>query len=238
MKKILIAIPTYNEFANINKLYRLIRKYNKHIKILFIDDNSNDGTIFQIRKIIQQDKKVTLIIRKKKMGIGSAHKYIFKRAFKDKIKYLITMDADLTHNPILINKMIYLVKYFHLVQTNRFLDKNSIKTWPIHRVILTKMRYFLLYFLLDIKHDSSGAYRCYNLERINQKTLLKSKNNSYSFFWESMHIFTKKKFKIKELSLIQNYRKEGNSKMTLSDWIFGLFYVFFIFFSSGKKKKF
>ena len=68
MNKILLAIPTYNEFANINKLYRLIRKYNKDIKILFIDDNSNDGTIFQIRKIIQQDKKVTLVVRKKKDG--------------------------------------------------------------------------------------------------------------------------------------------------------------------------
>ena len=66
MKKILLAIPTYNEFGNVNRIYRLVRKYNKKISIIFVDDNSIDGTINQLRKICQLDKNVSYLIRKKK----------------------------------------------------------------------------------------------------------------------------------------------------------------------------
>ena len=229
MKKVLLAIPTYNEFGNVNRIHRLIRKYNKKIKILFVDDNSSDGTINQLRKIHQFDRNVSFLIRKKKLGIGSAHKFIFKIAYKNKIDVLITMDSDLTHHPVLINKMLKLVRHYHLVQTNRFLNKKSLKNWPFYRVVLTTLRYYLLFFTLNIKNESSGAYRCYNLNKIKLSTLLEAKNNSYSFFWESMYFFTKKKFKVKELSSIQNYRTEGNSKITISDWLSGFTYLFYIY---------
>ena len=171
----------------------------------------------------------SFLIRKKKLGIGSAHKFIFKIAYKNKIDVLITMDSDLTHHPILINKMLKLVRHYHLVQTNRFLNKKSLKNWPFYRVVLTTLRYYLLFFTLNIKNESSGAYRCYNLNKIKLSTLLEAKNNSYSFFWESMYFFTKKKFKVKELSSIQNYRTEGNSKITISDWLSGFTYLFYIY---------
>jgi|TARA_B110000008_G_C16967000_1_gene562462 dolichol-phosphate mannosyltransferase len=230
LKKVLLAIPTYNEHGNVNRIYHLIRKYNKKIKILFVDDNSNDGTIFQLRELCRSDNKVSMMVRQKKLGIGSAHKFIFKIAYKMKINYLITMDADLSHNPNLINKMLKLIMYFDLVQTNRFLDKKSLNNWPFYRVLLTKLRYYLLYLMLNIKTDSSGAYRCYNLKNIKLSTLLKAKNNSYSFFWESTYIFTRNKFKIKELSMVQNFRTKGSSKLSISDWLFGLIYLFYIFF--------
>lgn len=229
MKKILLAIPTYNEFGNVNRIYRLVRKYNKKICIIFVDDNSIDGTINQLRKICQLDKNVSYLIRKKKLGIGSAHKTIFKKAYNNKISYLITMDSDLTHHPILINKMLKLIKHYHLVQTNRFKDKKSLKNWPFFRVVMTTLRHYLLLITLNIKNDSSGAYRCYNLEKVKLQTLLEAKNNSYSFFWESMYIFTKKNFKIKELTSIQNYRTEGNSKISIFDWISGIVYLFYIY---------
>ena len=75
------------------------------------------------------------------------------------------MDADLTHNPKYIPKMIKLSDQYDLVQTNRFLDKRSIETWPIYRRILTRSRFILLKFLLGINYDSSGAYRCYNFKK-------------------------------------------------------------------------
>ena len=85
--------------------------------------------------------------------------------------------------------------------------------------------------MLEITYDSSGAFRCYNLEKIKLSTLLEAKSNSYSFFWESMYIFCKKKYKIKELSMVQKYRVKGSSKLTIKEWINGLIYVFYIFFT-------
>ena len=231
MYKILLAIPTFNESENVISLHKVIRKYNKKINILFIDDNSNDGTINKIKKIINIDKKTFLVVREKKLGIGSAHKFAFKWAYKKRFKFLITMDADFSHDPKIINKMIKIKHKFHVVQTNRFLNKKSLSDWPAYRIVLTNLRYFVLCYLLEIKYDSSGAFRCYNLEKIKLSTLLEAKSNSYSFFWESMYIFCKKKYKIKELSMVQKYRVKGSSKLTIKEWINGLIYVFYIFFT-------
>ena len=86
-------------------------------------------------------------------------------------------------NPKIIPKMLEYSKNYDLVQTNRFLDKNSMKTWPFYRRVLTSIRYIVLYFLLGIKHESSGAFRCYNFKRMNPDLIFYAKNNSYSFFY-------------------------------------------------------
>ena len=228
LKKILI-IPTYNELRNVPIIYKKIRKYNGNLDILFIDDNSPDKTINEIKKIQKMDPKVKYILRKKKNGIGSAHKTGIKWVVKKNYKICITMDADLTHDPKFIPKMIELSKRYHLVQTNRFLDKKSLISWPLHRRILTKLRFILLYLLLGLKCDSSGAFRCYNFNKLNYKLLLFAKNNSYSFFWETIYILTKENCKIKEISIMQKYRSIGSSKLKMSDWFNGLFYLFKVF---------
>ena len=228
LKKILI-IPTYNELRNVPIIYKKIRKYNHNLDILFIDDNSPDKTIDEIKKIQKMDPKVKYILRKKKNGIGSAHKTGIKWVVKNNYKICITMDADLTHDPKFIPRMIKLSKRFHLVQTNRFLDKRSLISWPLYRRILTKLRFILLYLLLGLNCDSSGAFRCYNFNKLNYKLLLFAKNNSYSFFWETIYILTKENCKIKEISMMQKYRSIGSSKLKISDWFHGLYYLFEVF---------
>ncbi len=229
MTKILLAIPTLNEADNVKSLHKKIRQFNKKINILFVDDNSQDGTQKKIKDIIRRDKKTKLIIRKNAIGIGSAHKFCFRYAYKNKYDFLITMDADFSHNPRLINKMIKLKDKFHLIQTNRFKNKNSLNDWPIYRVILTNLRFFLLNLLLNIKYDSSGAFRCYNLNKIKLSLLVKANHNGYSFFWESMYYFCTNNFIIKELSGIQKYRKKGTSKLSVKEWVGGLIYLFYFY---------
>ena len=229
MAKILLAIPTLNEAENVKLLHKKIRQFNKKINILFVDDNSQDGTQKKIKDIIKRDKKTKLITRKNAIGIGSAHKFCFRYAYKNKYDFLITMDADFSHDPRLINKMIRLKDKFHLIQTNRFKNKNSLNDWPIYRIILTNLRFFLLNLLLNIKYDSSGAFRCYNLNKIKLSLLVKANHNGYSFFWESMYYFCKNNFIIKELSGIQKYRKKGTSKLSIKEWIGGLVYLLYFY---------
>ena len=83
--KVLLVIPTLNEFGNIQKIYKKIQSLNKKINILFIDDNSNDGSKEVIVNLKKQDKKVDYIFREKKLGIGSAHKVGIKLAKKKKL---------------------------------------------------------------------------------------------------------------------------------------------------------
>lgn len=226
----LLIIPTLNERKNILNLFNKLKKLRYKINILFVDDNSIDGTREEILKISKKHKNVSYIFRPKKMGIGSAHKVALKYAYKKKYNTILTMDADGTHDPKYIKYLLKFSQKFHLISTNRFINKNSLIEWPIQRRFLTKARYYLINILLDMSYDSSGAFRCYNAKKIKLKDILEAKNNGYSFFWESLYLLNKKKYTIKEIPIFLPYRKVGSSKMTFRDIFGSLLYLFKYFF--------
>ena len=135
------------------------------------------------------------------------------------------MDADGTHNPKYIKKLLFYSNKYDLVITNRFINKNSIKDWPFSRKLLTNIRFNLINFLLNFNFDSSGAYRCINTNKIKLKDILLAKDDSYSFFWESIYHLNKKNYTIKEIRVDLPYRKVGSSKMRLKDIISSIFYL-------------
>lgn len=222
----LLIIPTLNESKNITSLFEKIKKIDQKLNILFIDDNSTDGTREEILFLKKKNKSISYIFRPKKLGIGSAHKDGLKFAYKKKYKIILTMDADGTHNPKYIKNLLKYSSKYDLISTNRFKQKNSLIEWPIQRRFLTKVRYHLINILLNISYDSSGAYRCYNAKNIRLKDILNAKNNGYSFFWESLYLLNKKKYRIKEIPIYLPFRKVGNSKMTIRDIVGSLFYLF------------
>ena len=115
-RRILVIIPVLNEVKNINPIVKKLRKNNK-FDVLFIDDNSTDGTVQNILKEKKKYKRIFLIRRPKKLGIGSAHKDGLKWGYKKKYSIIITMDCDGTHNPIYINRMIKLLFSQKIAQT-------------------------------------------------------------------------------------------------------------------------
>ena len=142
--KILIAIPTYNEFGNIDPLLEAINKENLNTDILFIDDNSQDKTQDAIKKHQTNNFNIKLISRNKKIGVGDAHIKALEYAFKNNYNILVTMDADFTHNPKYIKNMISLTETVHLVVGSRHIKKNSIQTWPIARRFLTNFAFLIV----------------------------------------------------------------------------------------------
>tara|TARA_Y100001970_G_scaffold266811_1_gene355991 strand:- start:305 stop:1012 length:708 start_codon:yes stop_codon:yes gene_type:complete len=233
--KQLIIIPTYNEKTNISILLKkLIKLYKSKFEILIIDDNSPDGTAAEVLKFSKKYNFIKLKSRQKKMGIGSAHKYGVKYAFKNKFKILITMDSDGTHNPRYIKKFSNLIKKYDLITTTRFSNKKSLQNWPIFRILLTNLRHFIIKFFLGISVDASGAFRCYNLTKIRLKDILSAKDNGYSFFWESIFILFKKKYLIHEIPIELPYRSIGSSKMRIRDIINALIYIFIISINKSK----
>ena len=134
-----------------------------------------------------------MIKRDKKKGIGSAHKLGITWGYKKKYSIIVTLDCDGTHDPIHIKKMIKLIKNknYELISTNRFLKKNSLNDWSYWRIFLTTLRHFLIKNILNIKYDSSGAFRCYNIKKIKLKDILIAENNSYSFFGKAYFFYQK-----------------------------------------------
>ena len=231
MRNILVIVPTLNEKNNIIILLKKLKLTKILHDILFIDDNSKDGSQEVIKKIAKKNRNINYIFRPKKLGIGSAHKEGFVWSYKKKYKIIVTMDADGTHDPKYMKFMIQKLQRsnYDVVTTSRFLKKNSLKNWPLFRIILTTLRHIAISFLLFMPYDASGAFRCINCRKVKLKDLILTKQDSYSYFWESLFILYKKKYKISQIPIQLPYRKLGSSKMQIKDIIFSLYYLMIVF---------
>ena len=234
-KKFLIIIPVYNEKNNIKPIVeKIFKKFTKKLSILFIDDNSTDGTRQEIYNLKTKYKNIFLIKRGSKLGIGSAHKCGLRWGYKKKYFIIITMDCDGTHDPSYLNRLIKPINKCEIVTTNRFIKKNALKGWSVWRIFLTSLRHNLIKLLLGIQYDSSGAFRCYDTRKVKLKDILKAKDNGYSFFWESIFILHKKSYKISEIPINLPSRLTGNSKMRIKDIFHALLYLFYVSFKKIK----
>ena len=213
MKKI-ILIPVYNEKKNTAKLFLRIKKSFKS-DLLYINDNSTDGTTEVINKLVNKFKNVYHIKRSGKLGIGSAHREGLKWCYKNKYDIIITMDGDGTHHPKYLNKITNNLDKYYLIITNRFLNKNSLKTWPLIRIFITHLRHILLKTLLNLEYDASGAFRSFKTSKVKLQDLLLANEDDYSYFWKSIFYLKKKKYKIGEIAVTLPNRQTGDSKMTL-----------------------
>ena len=229
MKKIIIIVPTLNERGNIEILYEKLKKENINFDLLFVDDNSTDGSKETIKNLAEKNNNINYIFRAKKMGIGSAHKDGIIWAYKKNYETIVTMDADGTHDPRYIKLLIEKIDSFNIVTTSRFLEKDLLKGWPIFRIFLTTLRHFTISLLLSMPYDSSGAFRCINCKKVNMYDLILAKNDSYTYFWESIFILHKKKYKIGQIPVQLPYRKIGSSKMQSKDIFFAIYYLAIVF---------
>ncbi len=229
MNNVIIIIPTLNEKKNIKILFDKLATTNIGFDLLFVDDNSNDGSQEEIKDLAKNNQNINYIFRPKKMGVGSAHKDGFIWAYKKNYKTIITMDADGTHDPKYIKFLIEELENCDIVITNRFLKKNLLENWPLHRILLTRARHILISLLLSISYDASGAFRCINCEKVTLSDLISAKNNGYAYFWESIFILHKKKYHITEIPIHLIYRIVGSSKMTIKDVFISVSYLTIVF---------
>lgn len=228
--KNIVFIPTYNERKNISILIKKILNLELNFDILIIDDNSQDGTRGIIDKLKKNNKNIYTIYRNQKLGIGSAHKVALKWCYRKKYKIIISMDGDGTHDPKYVPNLLKKSKHYDIISTTRFKKERSLKDWPVWRIMLTKLRHIILVNLLSLEFDASGAFRLLNSTKVKLRHLLEAKNNSYSFFWESLFILKYNKYSIYEIPITLNARKSGSSKMRTMDILGALSYLVIFFF--------
>ncbi len=220
MKKILVLIPTFNEAGNIEKLIKGIFELNiPNLEVLVVDDNSTDGTIQRVEGLSRKYKKINILLREKKMGVGSAHLAGIKWAYEKKFDILVTMDADLTHLPSYIPKLIDCLysNNCHLVIASRHLRDSNMVGWSFLRKLLTSLNHFLVNFFFSIEFDTSNAFRAYNLQSFPKSIFDKISSSSYNFFFESLVYFKENNISICEIPIVMEERRVGRSKLSLGD---------------------
>ena len=226
MSSILVMIPTYNESENVRIIYGRVRAALPEAEILFVDDNSPDGTGKILDELASTDPTVQVLHREGKLGIGSAHLAGIEWAYQHGTSVLVTMDADCTHSPEEVSLFIDASEKAAVVVGSRFIGEGGINQWPLHRRMITKGGHFLTQLVLGMRYDATGAYRVYRLDKIPQGIFSLVRSRDYSFFYESLKVIDLAKLSIAQVPVVLAPRFEGNSKMRPSDMVRGFTYLF------------
>ncbi len=214
---VLLFVPTYNEAPNVRELARRVLALGLDLDLLFLDDNSPDGTGAILDEMSRENSRIHVLHRPAKLGIGSAHQAGIRCAYQQGYKLLITMDCDFTHQPEDIPRLIAAAGNADLVVASRHLAPESLHGWQPHRIFLTKLAYFLTRWWLRMPFDATGAFRLYRLDRIPQTLFDKVISRSYPFFLESLYILWASGVRVEQIPVCLNARAQGRSKMRVSD---------------------
>lgn len=222
--KISIVVPTYNEKDNIKilipKIFETFRKNKIDGSLIIVDDNSPDGTSKIVRKF-QKRYPIILIVRKKKMGLGSAYITGFKRALKENASIIFEMDADLSHPPEFIPRFINKIEEgYDVVIGARTIAGGKIIGWSIYRKIISKIGNLLGRFLASLAVDDlTSGYRAYRREVLKGINLDEIYSNGYAFQLEMLARCSRKGYKIATIPIKFFNRIYGKSKLSIRDII-------------------
>ena len=223
MPELLVFIPTYNERDNVvrtcNQLLALTQDRTLAFDILFVDDNSPDGTGTALDKLAAEHPNVRVIHRPGKQGIVSAHQVGIARAYAQGYAKLITMDCDGTHPPEYLPQLLAQAQQADadIVVGSRYLNQDSLNEWTLFRRLLTYGGHFLTTVLLGMPYDASSAYRLYQLNAIPHSLFKLVQSPGYAFFFESLYVLNLNRFRIAEVGILLPARASGQSKMTVGE---------------------
>ena len=227
-KRILVFSATYNEIENIKELISGIQKNLPNSSILIIDDNSPDKTQEVIHKLKKNNSNLFLIERERKLGLDTAHKAAFKYAVENNFDYLITMDADISHDPKELPKFVENLNNFPFVIGSRYASGGKC-LMKGSRLIMSKFGNKLIKILSGIKsNEFTTSYRGFNVKKLKNFDLSNVNSKGYSFFMGTLFELEKNNIEIKEIPITFNDRKKGVSKIPKVEILRTLINLFFL----------
>ncbi len=215
--KTLIFIPTYNESGNVGPICEEILALGLDADLVFMDDNSPDGTGDILDDLAKKHPRLSVIHRAGKLGIGGAHLDGIAYAYDHGYQVLVTMDCDFTHSPKDIPVLLESSQKADITVGSRFLEKGSLPGWSLFRRSLTVLGHSVTRNLLGIAHDATGAFRVYRLDAIPRAMFGLVSSRGYSFFFESLFLAHQNGLTIAEVPIVLPARTYGESKMRFKD---------------------
>lgn len=211
----IILIPTLNEKENLEKLIPGIFGLIPNVSILVVDDNSNDGTQELVNGLRQVYNNFFIIRRLENFGYGRSSINGFKWIFEKNYDFIITMDADFSHNFNAIPGLIEKLKDFDVVVGSRYITGGGVQNWNLFRRIMSKFANFYVRAILrlPIKDATTGfnAYRTGCLSRVDLNMI---QSEGYAFLVELKYRLFKADCRFIEFPILFSERREGQSKMS------------------------
>lgn len=215
--KILVIIPTYDEKDNVRPIAQAVFGVKDDVHILFVDDDSPDGTGKVADAMATEDDRVKVMHNGKKLGLGRAYIAGFKWALERNYDFVFEMDADFSHDPAELLNFLKAAETADLVLGSRYVNGIRITNWPLSRLVLSKgaATYVRLITGMPIT-DPTGGFKCFRREVLESVNLDSIMSNGYAFQIEMTHTVWRKKFRILEIPITFEDRRSGYSKMASS----------------------
>lgn len=224
-RRVLVFLPTYEEAGTVERIHTMIRDNLAEADILFIDDNSPDGTGDILDNMAATDDRLHVLHRPGKLGVGSAHQHGIAWAYDHGYDILITMDSDFAHSPEYLESFVAKSAVYDIVVGTRFESADSLVGWNSWRRAMTHFAHFLTRTLLGIPYDATGAFRLYRLDRVPRAAFERVRAGDYAFFFESLQVLVINGLSVGEVSIRLPARTYGSSKMRFRDIFRGFAYL-------------
>jgi len=213
--KAIVVIPTYNECDNVLRLAQEVLRQDCSLQVLFVDDNSPDGTGVLLEKLSAENDRVRVIHRAGKLGLGSAYREGFRTALAMGADYIIEMDADFSHDPCVLPAFLKQIQSSDLVVGSRYLNGVSVVNWPIRRLILSYFASVYTRFITGLSlNDCTSGFKCFRREALESIDMNRITSDGYSFQIEMNYRCMEKGLTIVEVPIIFIDRHAGSSKMS------------------------
>ncbi len=213
----LVIIPTYNEKENIAGMVNTISQLPVSFDILVIDDNSPDGTGELVKSLQPTYPGLNLIEREGKLGLGTAYIAGFKWALEHNYDYIFEMDADFSHNPADLVRLLDACKNggADLAIGSRYISGVNVVNWPLGRVLMSYIASIYVRIITGMKiKDTTAGFKCYRSDVLRNIRPEHIRSVGYGFQIEMKFTAMKLGYNIVEIPIIFTDRKAGSSKMS------------------------
>ena len=216
----IVIIPTYNEKENIENIIRAVISRPEHpFNILVIDDGSPDGTADIVKGLVQEEfhDRLFLVERSGKLGLGTAYITGFKWALEHGYEYIFEMDADFSHAPSDLPRLLAACKDegYDMSIGSRYVSGVNVVNWPMGRVLMSYFASKYVQFVTRLKiHDTTAGFVCYRRRVLETIDFDDIRFKGYAFQIEMKFTAYKCGFRIKEVPVVFVNRELGTSKMS------------------------
>jgi dolichol-phosphate mannosyltransferase len=212
--KAVVCLPTYNERENLERMVEALA--DKGVSVLVIDDNSPDGTGELADRLAAQHDHVEVLHRPRKEGLGPAYLAGFAHALADpEVELVLEMDADFSHNPDDVPRLIAAAKDADLVLGSRYVKGGSIGSWGALRRFVSAGGSLYARILLGVPvHDLTGGFKCFHRRVLETIDLAAVDSRGYAFQIETTYRALRAGFRVVEVPITFVDRERGGSKMS------------------------
>lgn len=215
--KTLVISPTYNERKNIQSLVEQVLGPNPDYHLLVVDDNSPDKTAEKVKELQQLYPNLHLEERPGKAGLGTAYLFGFQWALDRHFEAIVQIDADLSHDPKDVPRLVAELEKHDLVIGSRYVEGVSVVNWPIRRLILSYSANLYSRIITGMPiNDATGGFKAWRGSLLDTIRLEKVRSQGYSFQIEMNFRAWRLEASIKEETIIFVDRTIGESKMSKS----------------------